>query len=102
MGIYNLLRLWLDNKNGRRLRIRIGNVEVEATQMNQDDFMHLVERALRTGEKTAAVTNSPRGPMSGPSSFPRSLTLHEFLELNRLQTEVRNTGDSPDAGGQEC
>lgn len=44
-GIYALLRIWLDERNGRKLRIKIGDFEVEATQMSETAFIRFVEQA---------------------------------------------------------
>src|SRR5438132_138531 len=34
VGLYNLLRMWLDAKNGRRIRVKLGEIELEATQLS--------------------------------------------------------------------
>jgi hypothetical protein len=42
-GAYQLLKTWVDAKNGRKLRLKIGDVEVEATQMDEGDVMRILE-----------------------------------------------------------
>jgi hypothetical protein len=41
-GAYNLLKSWIDAKNGRKLRLKVGDVEVEATQMPEKDVLRLL------------------------------------------------------------
>jgi hypothetical protein len=46
-----LLKAWIENRNGRKLRIKVGDIEIEATQMKEEDvlriFALLEERADR-------------------------------------------------------
>ena len=91
LGIYNLLKLWLDNKNGRRFRIKIGDVEVEATQMKEDDFMKLVDRALEKNRENTELKESEDKTRikvlegSTESSFHDILTTIKFHELYNQQ-----------------
>lgn len=42
-GVYNLLRLWIEAKNGRRIHVKLpSGLEIDATQMNQEEFSQLV------------------------------------------------------------
>jgi hypothetical protein len=41
--LFQLIRSWIDSKNGRRLRVRLGDLELEATQMKSDEFLSLLE-----------------------------------------------------------
>ena len=36
-GGYNLLKSWIDAKNGRKLKLKVGDIEVEATQMAEEE-----------------------------------------------------------------
>lgn len=46
VGLYSLLRLWIEAKNGRKLRIKFGDFEVEGTQMTPEQFQKFVELIL--------------------------------------------------------
>ncbi len=46
IGLHKLLRVWVDLVNGRRYRVRIGGLEVEATQISQKRFVRLCELLL--------------------------------------------------------
>jgi hypothetical protein len=41
--IYKLLRLWVDSRNGRKLKVKIGDLEVEATQLDVDNFLSVLK-----------------------------------------------------------
>jgi hypothetical protein len=43
VGAYQLLRAWIDAKNGRKLKIKVGDIEVEATQMAEKDVLRIFE-----------------------------------------------------------
>jgi hypothetical protein len=47
VGLYSLLRLWVETKNGRKLRIKIGDFEVEGTQMTPEQFQSFVELTMQ-------------------------------------------------------
>jgi len=40
---YHLLKTWVDAKNGRKLKIKVGDIEVEATQMKEEDVLRIFE-----------------------------------------------------------
>jgi hypothetical protein len=42
-GAYQLLKTWVDARNGRKLKIKVGDIEVEATQMNEEDVLRIFE-----------------------------------------------------------
>jgi hypothetical protein len=48
-SVYNLVKAWVDARNGRKLKIKVGIIDVDATQMKEDDvlriFKQLEERA---------------------------------------------------------
>jgi hypothetical protein len=37
-ALYQLLKLWVNARNGRKLKIKAGDIEVEATQMKEATF----------------------------------------------------------------
>jgi hypothetical protein len=45
-GFYNVLKTWAEAKNGRKIRIKIGDFEVETTQMSEKQFMKLLDRLM--------------------------------------------------------
>src|SRR4051812_42884318 len=42
-GAYNILKTWVDARNGRKLKIKVGDIEVEATQMKEADVLRIFE-----------------------------------------------------------
>jgi hypothetical protein len=50
-GAYNLLKAWIAAKNGRKLRLKVGAVEVEATQMPEADVLRLLELLQKNAEE---------------------------------------------------
>jgi hypothetical protein len=54
--LYNLLKAWVDNKNGRRFRIKIGDFELEATQMSLKQFLRLFEKVKKYAKFGAPVS----------------------------------------------
>jgi hypothetical protein len=61
-GMYDLFKLWVDARNGRKLKIRVGDIEVEATQMSQQDVFRIVELLEQRAEgreiRAALLKNS--------------------------------------------
>ena len=43
LALYKLMRLWVDTINGRKLRVKVGNIEIEATQLSEKKFLKLLE-----------------------------------------------------------
>jgi len=43
VAFYELLRLWVESKNGRKIRVKIGDFELETTQMSEKEFQRLFE-----------------------------------------------------------
>jgi len=41
---YNLLKTWVEERNGRRIRIKVDDIELEATQMSEKQFLALFEK----------------------------------------------------------
>lgn len=44
--LYNILKTWAETKNGRKIRVRIGDFEVETTQMSEKQLMKLLDRLM--------------------------------------------------------
>jgi hypothetical protein len=43
VALYKLLRLWVESINGRKIRVRMGDFEIEATQMSEKKFLKLMD-----------------------------------------------------------
>jgi hypothetical protein len=41
---YRLLETWVKARNGRKLKIKVGDIEVEATQMDEKDVIFVRQR----------------------------------------------------------
>jgi hypothetical protein len=51
VGAYNLLKTWVEARNGRKLKIKVGDIEVEATQMKERDVMRIFELLQEAGDR---------------------------------------------------
>jgi len=51
--IYQAVRGWIDSRNGRRIKFRTGDLELETTQLSQEEFLKLlaVLRDMKDTEK---------------------------------------------------
>jgi hypothetical protein len=56
-ALFHLLKNWTDNRNGRRIKLRVRDVEVEATQMTSEQFLEFfrVVRQLDHDEQARAA-----------------------------------------------
>lgn len=104
VGIYKMLRLWLESRKGRRIRLKIDDVELEATQMTSKDFLRLLESALKMrnqerqkrrpegleGSSMARSASAPSG-----STFIHALTIDEFLAWRKQENTAgaKNSGE---------
>lgn len=97
LALYKALRLWVDSKNGRRIKIVDGGFEVEATQLSQKQFIELIETLRRSREemrdkdalKSALVTQG-LDPVSVDS-------VKRQEERRALKNAVRSRAESNDA-----
>ncbi len=42
-AVYQVMKSWVDARNGRKLKIKVGDIEVEATQMKEEDVLRIFE-----------------------------------------------------------
>ena len=42
-SVFQLLKTWVKARNGRKLKIKVGDVEVDATQMKEADLLRIFE-----------------------------------------------------------
>jgi len=42
-GAMQILKTWVDARNGRKLKVKVGDIEVEATQMSEKDVLRILE-----------------------------------------------------------
>lgn len=50
LSIYKVFKLWIKYKNGRKIKVTMDNLEVEATQLSEKNFMQLLERIQKYQE----------------------------------------------------
>jgi hypothetical protein len=50
VALYKMLRAWVDLRNGRRIKVKLGALEVEVTQMSEKQFLHLLQTVKRMSE----------------------------------------------------
>jgi hypothetical protein len=43
IAAYQLLKAWIDARNGRKLKIKVGDIEVEATQLAEKEVLRIFE-----------------------------------------------------------
>ena len=82
LALYKALKLWVDFKNGRRIKIVDGSLEVEATQLNQEQFVGLLE-TLRQKQETLAVAADVRETLADKGLNPVSVDSIERMEQRR-------------------
>ena len=70
---YELLRAWLEMKTGRSIKVSVDGIEVETTQLNQDEFLQLFERIRQFRDSQPAL---PSGPGSDPALQSRQNQRH--------------------------
>lgn len=51
IAFYELLKLWIQKKNGRRIKVKIRDIEVEVTQMNTKEFKKFFEMMMEYSSK---------------------------------------------------
>jgi GNAT superfamily N-acetyltransferase len=54
--VYQAIRGWIDTRNGRRIKLKIGELELETTQLSQEEFLRLlsVVREIRDSDQVRA------------------------------------------------
>ena len=65
LGAYNLLKTWVDSRNGRKFKVKIDNFEIEASQMNEKQFLEFVERVKQIDEVWNASAERARAANEG-------------------------------------
>jgi len=59
VGLYKLLRLWVDSKNGRKIRVKTGDFEIETTQISEKKFLKLYD-ILYAKQKSDSEASPPK------------------------------------------
>ncbi len=103
LAIYKLLKLWVDHRNGRRIRARVGQIEVEATQLSANQFARLLEHlAAYLTSKKPELGSQER--FEYDKEFVRALQAKEFTvrepgsdEAFREHEELRSLWRGQDA-----
>ncbi len=99
LALYKALRLWVDYKNGRRIKIVDGSLELEATQLTQDQFVELLE-TLRRGRETLANPMELKEALAQKGINAVSVDSSERLEKRCvLKNAARSSADSADSEG---
>jgi hypothetical protein len=70
---YRLLRAWVETRNGRRIKISVDGIELEATQLNEEQFLRLFDR-IRALRHTARPLKSDPG--TDPALQARRSDIH--------------------------
>lgn len=80
-ALYKLLRAWIDLRNGRRIKVKIGSLEIETTQLNPDDFERLLQ-TIKKAHDAIDHTNVKRAP-----DLLRSEMAQEGFQLKDTEEE---------------
>ena len=59
--LYKLIRLWVEFKNGRKIRVKVDNIEVEATQLSEKQFMNLLTTIEKHRKKMDSASKMAGG-----------------------------------------
>ena len=97
LALFKALKLWVELKNGRRFKVVDGNLEVEATQLTQDQFVELFE-ILRKNRETQSDTNKLMETLKqrdlNPAPFDPQKRMEEFnLLCGNTKVIYRTTDD---------
>ena len=82
LALYKALRLWVDLKNGRRIKIVDGGLEVEATQMTEKQFVVLLD-LIREHREKRATKEDLRKTLENEGFRTRSVDSTDRLEERR-------------------
>ena len=97
LALYKSLRLWVDFKNGRRIKIVDGGLEVEATQLTQEQFVELLD-ALRQRRETLADANELKEALAQKGLNPVSVdSTDRLIERRALGNAARSRNNTSDA-----
>jgi hypothetical protein len=71
--LYQAIRGWIDTRNGRRIKLRIGELELETTQLSQEEFLRLlsVVREIHNSDqiRTKLLEAGIQTEILGPNPF---------------------------------
>ncbi len=97
LALYKALRLWVDFKNGRRIKIVEGGFEVEATQLTQEQFVELIE-ILRQRREKPTDSIEIKKTLEQKGLNPVSVDSEERMNDRRvLKNAARSRANSDDA-----
>jgi hypothetical protein len=57
--LYKLLRLWVDLINGRKIKVVVDNIEIDATQLTEKQFHRLFEKIYELKQRQNFVIDDP-------------------------------------------
>ncbi len=83
LAFYKILKLWVDFKNGRRIKVVDGGMEIEATQLTPEQFMELIE-LLTEKRKTLAARAELRDELDQKGMPVSSVDSEERYEARRV------------------
>jgi len=96
--LYKLLRLWVELKKGRMIRVKLDDIEVEATQLTEKQFIDLLATIEEHAKK---VDNASKMP-GGYRKFKRTYSSLEGALANRLESEGFILRDLGKLSGREA
>jgi hypothetical protein len=86
-GVMQILKTWVDARNGRKLKVKVGDIEVEATQMSEKDVLRIFELLQEKEDnkniRDLLLSNNPR--KSADTNTPVSLKKGEFRSFPAFQ-----------------
>lgn len=103
IAVYRILRLWLDGVNGRRFRIRIGEIEVEATQLPKQQFLQLISDVLELRKSIPDFKASQQSSLDDQDGVTASTFLHRLTpeSFRALLAEEDDAGNVNRQEGDE-
>ena len=88
LALYKVLKLWIESKNGRRFKVVDGDLEVEATQLTQDQFVALFE-LIRKNREALNDTKELKEALAKKGLNPVYVdSKKKFDEINMLNLNI--------------
>jgi hypothetical protein len=88
-ALYKLLKLWVEDRKGRRIKLKVGNHELEATNLNPKQFAKLMNQ----------IKESAPGEENGLRERLAEQGLPDLVPRNREAFETVQTLSEGDAEG---
>ena len=85
-GAYNVLKTWVEAKNNRKLKIKVGDIEVDATQMKEEEVLRIFEMLEEKADQKEDSRSAHRS-REGKRSVQEGINSGPATEMTREDFE---------------